>query len=247
MTPVQQRNLIIVLLSAGTLILLIAAGIALTRSQRDVPIAAPANVATAEPSFTFFELDRGTILTRDLRKSLSEKLGSDAIAHSTPLDLTVFERAFMQAHLPVLDELNQQLNPRAGERKEHDTTRLTYHRATKQNLPFRFIELFFSNRTGLPLYFVINPTSDFEDTIATLTSKYGPPRMVPTEHADDSVRLWEREGDILAAITFRRRNGRLVQELRMVFVENLQQLIESEKQALRQQNRSTRQAGQSAF
>lgn len=247
MTPVQQRNLIIFLLATGSLIVIIATGIALTRSQRDVPVIRTAEVKQPANGFTFFELDRTTALTRAIRKSLSAKLGSDAIAHATPIDLTVRARNFTQTHLPILDELNQRLNPPTGERREHDTTRLTYHRAERHNMPFRFIELVFSNHNGLPLYFIINPATDFEDNIATLTSKYGSPRIVPTDDPAHPVRLWENEGDILIATTFQRRNGSLVQELRMVFVDNLQHLVDTEKQAARRQDHSTRQAGQRAF
>jgi hypothetical protein len=247
MTPSQQRNLIIVLLAAGSLIVVIFTVIALTRSQRDIQIATPADDALSSGGFTFFDLDRTTVLSRGLRKTLSEKLGSDAIAHATPIDLTVVNQQFLETHLAVLDDLNQRLNPPMGGRREHNTTRLTYHRAEQHQMPFRYIELVFSNITGHPLYFFINPTDDFADSIATLTSKYGPPRIVSAEDMDQPVRIWEQDGDILVATTFPRRNGRLSQELRIYFVENLKQLVESEDQALRRQNRNTRQAGERAF
>ena len=247
MTPSQQRNLIIVLLTAGSLIVVIFTAIALTRSQRDIQIAAPADSALSSGGFTFFDLDRTTVLSRGIRKALSEMLGSDAIAHATPIDLTVVNQRFLETHLAVLDTLNKRLNPAMGGRREHDTTRLTYHRAEQHQMPFRYIELVFSNITGQPLYFTINPTDDFADSIATLASKYGPPRIVQAENMDSPVRIWEQDGDILVATTFPRRNGRLSQELRIYFVDNLEQLVESEDQALRRQDRNTRQAGERAF
>ena len=64
MTPSQQRNLIIVLLTAGSLIVVIFTAIALTRSQRDIQIAAPADSALSSGGFTFFDLDRTTVLSR---------------------------------------------------------------------------------------------------------------------------------------------------------------------------------------
>lgn len=247
MTPSQQRNLIIVLLAAGALIVVIFSIIALTRSQRDIQIATPADGVLPEGGFTFFDVDRTTVLNPGLRKTLSNLLGSDAIAHASPIDLTVVNRRFLQAHLPVLDTLNQQLNPAMGGRKEHDTTRLTYHRAERHKMPFRYIELVFSNRTGRPLYFTINPTDDFADSITTLVTKYGPPQMVQTEKMAAPVRIWKQDGDILIATTFPRRNGRMSQELRIYFVESLKQLVESENQALRQQDSTTRKAGERAF
>ena len=248
MTPSQQRNLIFALLAAGSLIVVIIAVIALTSSQRDIQIAAPAADGALSPGgFTFFDLDRTTVLNRGLRKTLSQMLGSDAIAHATPIDLTVVNQRFLQTHLAILDTLNQRLNPAMGGRREHDTTRLTYHRAEQHEMPFRTIELVFSNITGQPLYFIINPTDDFADSIATLTSKYGPPRNVKAEHMNSPVRIWERDSDILVATTFPRRNGRMSQELRIYFVESLKQLVAGENQALRQQDRSTRKAGERAF
>ncbi len=247
MTPVQQRNLILALAAVGFLIVVIATGIALTRSQRDIQITAPAETTSSPTGFSFFELDQTTVLTRDLRKSLAQLLGSDAIAHATPIDLTVINRQFTQTHLPVLDELNRRLNPPMGERKEHDTTRLTYHRAQRHDMPFRYIELVFSNTTGRPLYFVINPSENFENNIATLKAKHGAPRMVSTSAQAPPVHIWEREGGILVATAFPRRSGRQSQELHIFFIENLKEFVKSEHRSLSEKKGNTRNAGRRAF
>jgi hypothetical protein len=248
MTPSQQRNLLLALLAAGVLIVVTASLIALTRSRRDIEIAAPADTAPASSGgFTFFDVRRTTVLDRDLRDRLSEALGSDAIAHATPIDLTIVDQAFMQAHLPEVYRLNQRLNPPLGERREHPTTRLTYLRAESRAMPFRSIELVFSNLNGRPLYFIIAPSEDFSDTIATLTAKYGPPHEIEAADRAAPVRIWEREGDYLVATRFRRRNGRPSQDLRIYFMENLRQLADSEAQARREQDRNTRKAGERAF
>ena len=247
MTPLQKRNLLIALLAAGALIVLIASVIALTDSQRDIQVAAPSDTAAPNGGFTFFGIDRATVLTRALRASLAETLGSDAIAHATPIDLTIVSRDFLQVHLPRIAALNRGFNPPLGARREHDTTRLTYLRAERHDMPFRYIELVFSNLDGRPLYFIIQPTEDFSDSIATLTEKYGAPRLVETEDSRYPVRIWERDGDILAATTTERRNGRLSQELRMYFVDNLRHLLQTEEQARRREDRQTRQAGERAF
>ena len=247
MTPSQQRILLYSLLAVGVLVVITATIIALTRSRRDIQIDAPADKVAASGGFSFFDVDRTSVLTDGLREKLSEALGSDAIAHSAPLDLTVIDQDFLRAHLPVLYELNQRLNPPFGERREHATTRLTYHRAERHAMPFRYIELLFSNLDGRPLYFLIQPSEDFSDSIATLTSKYGPPREIQTDGSLAPVRMWEKKGDFLVATSIRRRNGRLVQELRIYYVDNLRRLLESEEEALRQQDRSTRKAGEGAF
>jgi hypothetical protein len=247
MTPSQQRNLLMTLLALGAVIVIVASVIALTRTQRDIRVAAPANGTPASGGFSFFSIDRGTVLTDALRGSLADTLGSDAIAHSTPIDLTVVSRDFLQAHLPQIEALERGFNPPLGERREHDTTRLTYLRAERHAMPFRSIELVFSNRDGRPLYFVIQPTEDFADSIATLTDKYGSPRLVEAPELQHPVRIWEQDGDVLVATIIERRNGRLSQELRMYFVDNLTDLLQAEEKARRRQDRQTRQAGERAF
>jgi len=247
MTPRQQRNLLLAILAAGALIVITATLIALTRSRRDIQIAAPAHTESASDGFTFFDVTRTTVLDHSLRSRLTETLGSDAIAHATPIDLTIVDQAFMQAHLPDVDQLNQRLNPPLGARREHQTTRLTYLRAESHGKPFRHIELVFSSRTGRPLFFIIKPTEAFSDSIAALTAKYGSPRKVETDDRSTAVRIWKQEDDYLVATRFRRRNGRLAQDMRIYFMDNLQQLAAREEQARRRQDRSTRQAGESAF
>lgn len=247
MASTRQRTLVLILLAAGTFAVMITTLIALTRPQRDIRIAAPAATGGPSGGFTFFDVDRSTVLTRDLRRRLSETLGSDAIAHATPIDLTVVDRAFMETHLPEVARLNRRLNPPLGERREHNTTRLTYLRAESLGMPFRNVELVFSNHNGQPLYFIIRPTEELSDSIATLTSKYGPPREVPVDDRSLPVRIWQQQGDYLLATSFRRRNGRLSQELRIYFMDNLNQLADIETQALDRQDRSTRNAGERAF
>jgi hypothetical protein len=247
MTPSQQRNLLLTLLAAGLVVVITATIIALTRSQRDIHIAAPVDTTPTSEGFTFFDVNRSTVLDRDLRRKLSDTLGSDAIAHASPIDLIIVDPAFMQAHLPDIYHLNQRLNPPLGERREHNIIRLTYLRAESHAMPFRQIELVFSNQTGRPLYFIIKPTEDFSDSIATLTAKYGPPREVTAEDRALPVRIWKRGDDYLVATSFRRRNGRLSQDLRIYFMDSLKQLAASEEQARRSQDRSTRKAGERAF
>lgn len=247
MTPRQQRHLLMILLAAGLLIILIITAIALTRARRDIQIATPAEELVSPQGFTFFDLHRATVLNRDLRRKLSQTLGSDAIAHATPIDLTIVDREFFKTHLPDLDDIHQHLNPPLGERREHDTTRLTYHRAQTRQMPFRFIELVFSNRTGRPLYFSIHPSADFGDSIATLTAKYGPPRIVQTAGRAEPVRIWKNDGDILVATVYRRRSGRLSQEMRIYFVDNLRQYLENEVRKRQKEAASTGDPGRRAF
>ena len=247
MTPSQQRNLLFGLLITGFLVVIATTMIALTRSQRDIQIEAPAERAATSDGFSFFELNQSTVLARPIRNSLSQLLGPDAIAHATPIDLTIINRSFLEEHLPVLDELNQGLNPPMGERREHDTTRLTYHRAQRQNMPFRYIELVFSNVSGRPLYFIINPSDDFLNSINTLESKYGAPRIIDSGNPSSPVRIWEKEGDILVATAFPRRSGRQSQELRIYFTENLRKFVDQQIRTSHQKGSATRKAGERAF
>ena len=247
MTPSQKRNLLFVILAAGALVVVIASIIAVTGSRRDLQVAAPAGTDAPAGGFSFFNVDRTTVLTHDLRETLAETLGSDAIARSTTIDLTVVSREFLRDHLPEIAVLQRGFNPPLGERREHETTRLTYRWAERHQMPFRHIELLFSNRTGRPLYFVIQPTEAFSDSVATLTAKYGPPRKIAVDSLAEPARIWEQDGDILVATTIVRRNGRLSQELHMYFVDNLTRLLESEIESRRRERQDTRDAGERAF
>jgi len=100
---------------------------------------------------TFFDVGANTVFSNALRDRLRKNLGPDAIAYRNTIDLEFNTKGFLQRQFPILHDLNQRLNTPAGERVEHDTVKLMYRYAVKENLPFSYVELVFSNNSGKPL------------------------------------------------------------------------------------------------
>ena len=107
-------------------------------------------------SFTFFNLSKQSILSKSVRSDLNQKLGRDATEYRSIIDLDINYYGFLQKYFPSLYELNQNLNSPAGERIEHNTVKLMYRYARKENIPFDYVELVFSNYSQHPLLFRIN-------------------------------------------------------------------------------------------
>ena len=61
-------------------------------------------------SFTFFDLGSNTRFSNTVRSALSDRLGSDAIAYRSQIDLSVNSPEFIQTFFPELHALNLQLN-----------------------------------------------------------------------------------------------------------------------------------------
>ena len=107
-------------------------------------------------SFTFFDLGKNSRFSESVRKNLNRQLGNDAIARRSPIDLEINYYGFLNEHFPSLHALNAQLNPSTARRIEHNNVKLMFRYARKEDLPFEYVELLFSNYSGLPLLFKIN-------------------------------------------------------------------------------------------
>ena len=87
-------------------------------------------------SFTFFDLGRHSTLSKSVRNDLKQRLGRHAIEYRSIIDLDINFYGFLKKYFPSLDALNQSLNFPPGERIEHNTGKLMYRYARKENLPF---------------------------------------------------------------------------------------------------------------
>ncbi|MBL0712460.1 MAG: hypothetical protein JJV98_02055 [Desulfosarcina sp.] len=232
---------------AGLLVLMLLTVFALTRPQRDIP-RSEADPAESRPAgFNFYEIHRDTVLNRSLRQALADQLGDDAITHRAPVDLTIIDPAFTQAHFPDLHHYYKVLNPAFGGRREHAVTTLTYRRAQQKEAPFNYIKLVFAQDTGKPLYFVIVPSDADPGLFDTLQTKYGPPATIKAHREGDKVLVWKQPDEILAGVSIRRRGGRIERELHFYFMANIKYLIDQEHQAAEAQRRQTDKASRRAF
>jgi hypothetical protein len=207
--------------------------------------AAPAAVKTE--TFTFFDLGINARLTKKVRKDLGDKLGRDAIERRSIMDLEINYKGFLKKYFPGLNELNQRLNSPPGERVDHNTVKLMYRYARKENLPFDYVELVFSNFTNIPLLFRINFTEDEAGIIKTLKSKYGQPQNVDWKEENSQSIYWTKNTDYLIVSQVPDQFGHSKYQIVIYFVKNLEHLIATEKDEQQEKNLKRTQSGEKAF
>ncbi len=204
--------------------------------------------ATANPeSFTFFELGTNTKLTESIRKDLSKKIGHDAIERHSTLDLDTNYAGFIKKYLPKINELNRKLNFPPGERVEHNTVKLMYRYAQRENAPFDYVELVFSEYTKKPLLFKINFQKDETGIVETLKTKYGPPEIIDWKEENGKSMVWRKNMDLLLVSLVPDQFGHHGYQIVIYFVQNLRQLIEIEKNELEKREQQREKTGKTAF
>lgn len=243
----NQRKVLIACLLVGLLVLLGLSFFALTRSQREVPRTANELSESSRAGFNFYGINRDTVLNRNLRQTLAQQLGYDAITHRAPLDLIVVDPEFTRMHLPRIHRNHLALNPAFGGRREHAVTMLTYRRAQQKGAPFKYIELVFDQDTGKPLYLVIEPVGSDPRIYDTLRTKYGPPTAMQTSPEGDQVMIWEKPEEILAGVSIRRRGGRIDRQLRFYFLTNIEHRVMQEREAAEARRQQADKASRRAF
>ena len=204
--------------------------------------------ATVNPeSFTFFELGTNTKLTEHVRKDLGKKIGRDAIERRNTLDLDTNYEGFIKKHLPKINELNRKLNFPPGERVEHNTVKLMYRYAQRENAPFDYVELVFSEYTKTPLLFKINFQKDETGIVETLKTKYGPPQVIDWKEENGKSMVWRKNMDLLLVSLVPDQFGHHGYQIVIYFVQNLKQLIEIEKNELKKIEEQRAKSGKTAF
>lgn len=198
-------------------------------------------------SFTFFDLGKSTRLTESVRENLSSRLGPDAIAGRNILDLGINYRGFLAEFFPLLAVLNQKLNSPTGERVEHNTVKLMYRYARKKNVPFDLVELVFSDYTKMPLLFKINFKADEANTVDALREKYGRPEVIDWKQEDGQSMFWRKNGDFLIVSEKPDQIGNIDHEIVIYYIDNLKQLIETEKEEKEQREQQRAKTVRKAF
>jgi len=204
--------------------------------------------AAANPeSFTFFELGTNTKLTDNIRKDLGKKLGRDAIERRSILDLNTNYAGFIKKYLPNINELNRKINFPPGERVEHNTVKLMYRYAQRKNTPFDYVELVFSEYTKTPLLIKINFQIDETGIVETLKTKYGPPQVIDWKEENGKSMVWRKNMDLLLVSEVPDQFGRHGYQIVIYFVQNLNRLIEIEKDELKKREQQRAKSAERAF
>jgi len=241
--PIKSKNKIIVVytfLSLLSFSFLISCG-----DNRESAEALPQTVKPE--SFTFFELGTNTKLTEHIRKDLGKKLGRDAIERRSILDLNTNYAGFIRKYLPKINELNRKINFPPGERVEHNTVKLMYRYAQRENAPFDYVELVFSEYTKTPLLFKINFQIDETGILETLKTKYGPPQVIDWKEENGKSMVWRKNTDLLLVSLVPDQFGHHGYQIVIYFVQNLKQLIEIEKNELKKKEQQRAKSGERAF
>ena len=198
-------------------------------------------------SFTFFELGNTSKVSPDVRKNLRDLLGREAIERRSILDLEINYSGFLKQYFPEIDALNRQLNFPPGERVEHNTVKLMYRYARNKNVPFELVELVFSDYTDTPIIFKIYFKKDEADIVATLREKYGDPKVISWQKENSKSMYWMKNGDLLIVSRALDRRGNYTYQIVIFFVDNLKQLIETERKEQETNELQRAKTGKKAF
>jgi len=245
MTQIASKKIKVASVILG-LVLLIILGIILYKfTGKTTPGSFPAVSDTAVRGFTFLDLHADSILTDKARDRLREILGSEAIEKKTVLDLEMHYPGFLEKYFPDLNELNKQLNFEGGRRTriEHNTTKLIYRYSTT----FHYVELFFSNDTQKPLLFRIKAKRDGMDYLATLQQKYGEPQEVVWQDQKGRSLFWKLDKDVLILSLFTDQYDQPLFEIMICHVENIENLLTTEKKESRQRKSEKSETGRKLF
>jgi hypothetical protein len=228
----------------GKLVLLIVLAMLTACSGKKSETSEP---AATHQGFSFFDLDANSRYSDSTRDALDQKLGSDAIAHSNTMDLTIRHDLFLKRYFPHLHELNLSLNWPPRERVEHHTTKLMYRYAQKQGVPFRYVELFFSDYTQKPLFFRILAGPDGAPVLDSIKEKYGPPKEIEAQAQEGKIIFWQKDKDVFLVLASKDRYDHPEFTFCIYYVANLEQLLNTEKQERQAKAEKIRKAGKSAF
>jgi hypothetical protein len=224
--------------------ILISAFLPLGCSRDEPP---PQGKPSGTQGFTFFDLSADSQYSHSIRQDLGQKLGSDAISQKNTMNLSIHYPGFLEAHFPALAELNRRLNWPPHRRVEHDTTKLVYRYARKQNTPFTYVELYFSDDTRKPLFFKITAGPEGAAIMDTILKKYGPPQEIEWGQREGRTLFWEKGRDVFAVSSFRNHLDALEYLLSIFFVDNLEEMLRAEEARRVAEEERIRKKGKSAF
>lgn len=203
-------------------------------------------VETSPEGFTFFDLGSNTVLTKNIIKTLNDKLGSHSIENRGTMDLTINYKGFLQKYFKELYELNKKLNYPAGERIEHNTIKLMYRYTAKKIVPFDYVELIFSKYTKNPLLFKIK-FQNGANIIDTIRKKYGTSRIINWDDNKGRSLYWKNNRDIFIISIGSDRFGNPEYHINIYYVENLEELLSTEKKEILERIEAKKRAGKTAF
>ena len=245
MKRILEKRKFLILIGSG-IILLVAAGIFIMLGSPEEE-STPVIPSGPTSGFTFLEIGSSTPFTEEIRDRLEGQLGSDVLEINTTIDLSVNYNGFLKNFFPNIHRLNLRLNDSSGARIEHNIIKLTYRYALRNNTPFYYVDLVFSNYSKLPLYFIIKSKKEGVGIIDTFNTKYGETNRIDWAGERGSALYWKENNDILLVSKLKDRFGFPEYHITMYFVENINQLISLEDKIKKEREASKKKAGETAF
>jgi hypothetical protein len=207
----------------------------------------PSRATRGSDTFTFFNVGRYSTLSSSLHRELENVLGDAAIESRNLIDLDINYKGFLKDHFPDLDALNRQLNAPLGERVDHNTIKLMYRYARKKNVPFDYIEIVFSKYSNTPVLINIRFKTDEADTVASLQSKYGPPKTITWDLPNAKALYWRKDRDLLMISMVPDQVGIPRYRISIYYSANLKNLIEAEQTEKEKKRQLQKKSGKTAF
>jgi hypothetical protein len=198
-------------------------------------------------SFTFFDIGANTVLTEALREALSRKLGSETVAERSTIDLSMNYAEFLQQYAGELYRLNLELNGTAGARIEHNVKILTYRYPPKEGITFDYVRLIFSNYTQKPLYFIIKAAQEGSAILKVLADKYGEPKIHNWPNHQGMSYHWKKGRDLLILSQTVSRIGHPEFAIHIYFVDNISEMLLTEKREALKREQERKQIDREAF
>lgn len=212
------------------------------------PESAPSGLTDVFPeSFAFFDVDTNSRLTDELRRKLRKVLGSDAISYRTTIDMEIHYKGFLEEEFEPFYQLNRNLNPQSGERKEHNTIQLTYRYPPVTSNFFKHVKILFSRYNYRPILIEIISKKEGEYLLDNLIEKYGTPEEIKPKKEKGSVFLWKQSNDFLIVSLKNDRHGVPSYHIKIYYMNNLNAMIHREKQEKKEQQRHFEQTDKSIF
>lgn len=205
------------------------------------------HAANSIEGFAFFDVGVATLFSDGLRERLRDSLGADAIERRNIINLEVNWKGFLQNYFPDLHQLNLRLNSPPGERVEHDTVKLMYRYARNKDLPFNYVEMVFSNRSGRPLFIHLYARNDINDIFRTLEDKFGQPMKADLPPGNGRAMYWQDGNGLLLATVTPTRLGDELYRIVIYFSGNIEDFVATEEKERREKEDSLRRTGESAF
>ena len=122
-----------------------------------------------------------------------------------------------------------------------------YRYARKENIPFDYVELVFSNYSQHPLLFRINFQKDEANIIETLKTKYGEPLLIDWKDKNGQSMYWEKNKDLLIVSLVPDQFGNPEYQIRIYFVENIKTLLATESEEKEKAGSQRAKSGKTAF